>query len=162
MLTSVDSSSHGGNQSIDVSSDPRADAELSKEDGVELKQVVINPMLDSSPHVEGEGQFVIKILFRESKIEIFDLPSAQAKVSELKNLVAEKCSIPVHRQRLIFNGKTLKPDSSSLDLLGVSHMSCIHLFPLPETQPTALQPTSSCKPLSTALDVFPFLCCTSH
>lgn len=86
-------------------------------------------------HVAAETDSInIKVLNKEATIEINDI-SKNATILGLKEIIFEKCDVPIDRQRLIFNGRPLKPDEKCLDELKVISGSCVHLFPIPVTNP---------------------------
>ena len=71
--------------------------------------------------------------------------STLSTVAALKAAIASKLEIPPQRQRLIFRGKSLKPDESILSIFKIDQGACIHLFPLPEDMVldvTRAQPTT--------------------
>ena len=71
------------------------------------------------------------VLYKE---KIFDISkiSSSATVASLKIRVSAVCEVSATRQRLVFSGKPLRPDSKTLESFHITSNSCIHLFPLPE------------------------------
>ena len=87
----------------------------------------------SSSSRQDSGGLILKILYKEQPFEVNDPSlSTASTVAELKAVIARESEIPVSRQRLIFCGKSLKPDGSTLRSFKITNGACIHLFPLPE------------------------------
>ena len=106
-----------------------------------------------------EEEFVIKILYKESTHLIREL-KLDSTIGELKSRVASLINIPENRQRLIFSGKSLSPDSALLSSFHIANNSVVHVFPLPPSVPhaTPLAPsnTSSTVPRIISPFVAPF------
>lgn len=81
---------------------------------------------------EGPRALNLKLLFREKKFDIVDV-SSESTVAELKERISTICEVPVKLQRLIFNGRPMKPDDKRLRALNIVDNSYIHLFPVPES-----------------------------
>ena len=81
---------------------------------------------------EGPRALTLKLLFREKKFDISDI-SSENTVAELKGRISTICEVPVRLQRLIFNGRPMKPDDRRLRTLNIVDNSYIHLFPVPES-----------------------------
>jgi len=82
--------------------------------------------------------FLLKILLKEKAHEI-RLMETQT-VAELKTKVAQVTEVSPERQRLIYSGKTVGPDTSSLKQIGLKAGATVHLFPLREAAVTPTPP----------------------
>ncbi|KAI5952940.1 hypothetical protein CANMA_005041 [Candida margitis] len=85
----------------------------------------------------------------DKKYEVTFLPSI--KISELKELVAEKSSIPASSQRLIYSGKVLK-DTETAEFYKIQNAHTIHLVKSANTAsaPAAAATSASASDSSTA------------
>ncbi len=84
----------------------------------------------------------IKVHCKEQQHEI-KITTLQITILQFKEQLVSIVNIPIIRQRLIFNGKLLQPNDKYLSDFNVTHLSSIHLFPLPEATTINLNPSSS-------------------
>jgi len=73
----------------------------------------------------------IKLFYKEQKIDLQDVSTA-ITIAGLKERITIATEVPAARQRLIFNGRQLKPDDRTLQAFGIGENAYIHLFPMPE------------------------------
>lgn len=79
---------------------------------------------------EPEAEFSVKLLYKETRHIAAPLTS-RSTVLQLKNIAERLTSVPVIQQRLIFAGKALTPDSSTLSSFKIENNASVHLFPTP-------------------------------
>lgn len=118
--------------------------------------ITSNPMHGATSS-SGTGEaYVLRVLFKESKVEIATLRPTSTVLgktrivltsvdstlrilmyvwlnmtAELKTAIEKHTETPVGNQRLIFSGKHLTPDNKLLSDFNISSQSSIHLFPRP-------------------------------
>ena len=92
--------------------------------------------LELSPPAAADGvnSYSIKILFKEQAKEV--VIGKGESLHSLKAAVHRVTSVEVARQRLIFQGKILSPNESSIEALNIKNGSSIHLFPTQQQQPS--------------------------
>jgi hypothetical protein len=94
--------------------------------------LVVGTAETAAPVGEGTRPLALKLLFREKKFDILDV-SADCTVANLKERIFALCDVPVNLQRLIYNGRPMKPDDIILRALNIGDNAYIHLFPVPES-----------------------------
>jgi hypothetical protein len=99
-------------------------------------EAVVNKMHEGAAEVP--ASFIVRVQNKESRIDLSSLRPASS-VLELAVAIEAQTGVPLRRQRLVLNGRSLELRSTiSLESSGVKHMSCVHLFqrqqdvPLPE------------------------------
>lgn len=81
---------------------------------------------------DGVSTFAVKILYKEKASEI--VIGKSESLRSLKAAVQRVASVEIERQRLIFQGKILTPNESSIESLNIKNGSSIHLFPIQQQQ----------------------------
>jgi hypothetical protein len=117
--------------------------------------------LITTDHASDGTHFMLKVIYKEVHHEIFGL-NESSTIAELKAKVLEKSDIAITRQRLILNGRPLKPDSATLSTLKIANKSVIHLFPLPESSTAPPQSTSESINIDTSNEISPFTLARYH
>lgn len=74
--------------------------------------------------------FKLRVLNKEAVIEIFTL-TGSSTILHLKQEIMKQTNVDVDAQRLIFSGKALRPDESTLASFNIGPDSTVHLFPKP-------------------------------
>ena len=75
----------------------------------------------------------LKVLNKEQAHQIAGGLTLQSTILQLKLEIERVIEVPIAQQRLIYAGKSLKPDDKTLASFKVENNSTIHLFPLPPT-----------------------------
>ena len=101
--------------------------EIIRNDAVPIETVGGNQPSESN---EKQEQYTLKVLHKEKVHTLLGLME-QSSVGQLKIEIEKVTSVEVADQRLIFSGKSLKPDDKTLAFFKVTSNSSIHLFPMP-------------------------------
>lgn len=107
------------------------------EAGTSREGIVVSNALHST-----KATLSVRILFKE-KVYVLENIKLEFKVSQLKEMIKGVTDVPPNRQRLVMNGKLLKPDDSTLENFNVQNLCSIHVFPLPEAVGVSSSSTSS-------------------
>ena len=85
----------------------------------------------------------LKVLNKEQTHQITGGLIPQSTILQLKLEIERVIEVPVAQQRLIFAGKSLKPDDKTLSFFKIENNSTIHLFPLPPASTVAVSSNGS-------------------